>query len=441
MKSVIWQAGLALAIVGGLAGGARAQGPLVPPGPPGPGMKTLAQVEPRTLITNLPYTISSAGSYYLGTNLESSVGGITVIATNVTIDLNGFALISHGDFSYAVDGGWASQNVTVRNGAISKWGWGLRLLDQARLVHLLVSASTVDDDAAIKIGAHSAVTDCRITGNAGAGIWMGNSCRIADCLANNNGWDAITGGKDLVVERCVATGNATYGIIGADHTTLAECVASGNGDTGLLLGEGSVIRNTTAISNRVIGMAVSDQCVVEGCTVSMNAESASGLLWGPAAILAGNGCVIKDCAVASNGLDGIAAQIGSTVKDCSVMGNARHGIYVLDGSTVVGCTLRGNGGDGIQVTGGCRVQDNTCDQNGTLTNAAGIHGTQTSSRIEGNNTTYNNSAGIRLDAGGNVVVRNSSRGSASNYALAAGNDVGPIGSATNNTSPWANISY
>ncbi len=45
----------------------HAQGPLAPPGAPAPTFKTLQQVEPRTPISALPFTISQPGSYYLTT--------------------------------------------------------------------------------------------------------------------------------------------------------------------------------------------------------------------------------------------------------------------------------------------------------------------------------------------------------------------------------------
>ena len=51
-----------------------AQGPLAPPGAPGPLFKTLQQVEPRIPISALPATLSQAGSYYLTTNLTGSAG-------------------------------------------------------------------------------------------------------------------------------------------------------------------------------------------------------------------------------------------------------------------------------------------------------------------------------------------------------------------------------
>lgn len=76
----------------------RAQGSLSPPGTPAPTMKTLDQLEPRTAITNLPETVATAGSYYLTANLLGSSGnnGITISASDVTLDLNGFRLVGVG---------------------------------------------------------------------------------------------------------------------------------------------------------------------------------------------------------------------------------------------------------------------------------------------------------------------------------------------------------
>jgi len=72
------------------------QGSLTPPGAPGPTMKTLNQIEPRTPISSLPFVISSPGSYYLTTNL-SGTSGITISSGNVTLDLNGFTLQGLGN--------------------------------------------------------------------------------------------------------------------------------------------------------------------------------------------------------------------------------------------------------------------------------------------------------------------------------------------------------
>ncbi len=72
-----------------------AQGTLTPSGAPAPGMKTLQQIEPRTPIASLPFTISSPGSYYLTTNITTTGAAITIVNTmGVTLDLNGFTISS-----------------------------------------------------------------------------------------------------------------------------------------------------------------------------------------------------------------------------------------------------------------------------------------------------------------------------------------------------------
>src|SRR5690242_16063675 len=79
------------------------QGALTPPGVPAPMMKSLDQIEPRTPVdaTHTPgnsfegFIISQPGSYYLTTNILGSSGkdGIEIATNNVSLDLNGFALL------------------------------------------------------------------------------------------------------------------------------------------------------------------------------------------------------------------------------------------------------------------------------------------------------------------------------------------------------------
>jgi hypothetical protein len=75
---------------------ASAQGSLTPPGAPAPTMLTLSQVEPRTPITNTTaVTISASGSYYLTANITVTTGNaISINASGVTLDLNGFTIAS-----------------------------------------------------------------------------------------------------------------------------------------------------------------------------------------------------------------------------------------------------------------------------------------------------------------------------------------------------------
>jgi hypothetical protein len=95
MKTKLFITGLTLltlSILNSQLSTAFAQGSLTPPGAPVPTMKTLAQIEARTPISSLPFTITNSGSYYLTTNLNSAGQGITISADNVAIDLSGFGI-------------------------------------------------------------------------------------------------------------------------------------------------------------------------------------------------------------------------------------------------------------------------------------------------------------------------------------------------------------
>ena len=100
------------------------QGLLTPPGAPAPTMKSLAQIEPRTAITNTvgPVMITQPGSYYLTGNLTVSAGtgGIDIMTNGVTLDLNGFTISSTAadDSSAGIVfyTGWS--DITICNGHI-----------------------------------------------------------------------------------------------------------------------------------------------------------------------------------------------------------------------------------------------------------------------------------------------------------------------------------
>ncbi len=51
------------------------QGSLTPPGAPAPTMRSLDQIEPRTPISTLPFTITTGGHYYLTKSLSTTGDG------------------------------------------------------------------------------------------------------------------------------------------------------------------------------------------------------------------------------------------------------------------------------------------------------------------------------------------------------------------------------
>jgi hypothetical protein len=111
-----------------------AQGSLTPPSGPVPTFKTLSQVEPRLPISDFGTNLTVPGSYYLTTNLfaGASTGDAITIRTNIsniTIDLNGFAIFSTnppGAPSPACVRISEGTNIVVRNGQMYGFDRGVR---------------------------------------------------------------------------------------------------------------------------------------------------------------------------------------------------------------------------------------------------------------------------------------------------------------------------
>jgi len=166
-------------------------------------MKTLDQVQPRTPVSAFGTTLTAPGSYYLTTNLlsGSSTGdGILVRANNVTIDLNGFSIISTNPAGTAspvgirIDGSLSPiSNVSVCNGRITGF-------DRAVRAQNSFSSIIVDN-------IHAA------------------DCRRAGIEANTI---SGTGSQNITIRRCIVDGIDATGEganVSADGIALISCTA------------------------------------------------------------------------------------------------------------------------------------------------------------------------------------------------------------------------
>lgn len=470
-----------------------AQGSLTPPGPPGPSMLTLSQVEPRTPVDAVhtgggggaEFIIVQPGSYYLTTNIVGVTGlvGINISANDVSLDLNGFSVQGT---SGALDGiylhsGWT--NIVVRNGIISGWNntsqYGIGVADYANNVVL---------------------EKLIITGCASNGVVAANGVEATGVQVLNCGASGFSVGPGSTVQNCTALGNGTYGFVANNNCIFKECNGSGNANTGIyaLAYSNCVIENCTAISNGVLnvpvdgisigggvvrgcasannasnGITAGNGCVIENCAVNANANGAPFA----AGISAGNGCTIEHCTAVANGANwsyggapssgaGIACAGGliadcavylspkcgiscgsGVVRDCQAQQNGyslilglQYGIFIAGSGTVSDCNISQTNVAtiGIEVdSDGCQIIGNTVFGGGPAIEVDGNN-----CRVDGNQMD-GSSAGVLVFSGtNNVIVRNSAfNGGANNYSIPGGNDVGPIGTAATATSPWANISH
>ncbi len=272
-----------------------------PPGPVGP----TGRFGPRTEIsdTKTPgdadslFKITQPGSYYLAGNItgESGKSGIEVAASNVTLDLNGFALIGAPGSLSGVSVPVAQVGVAIRNGTIRDWGANG------------VSAGSVK---------YGMLENLRANNNGGTGLQLGDGGVVTTCIAGENSGDGIAVGRGASVSNCTSYDNTGKGIFGTLGTKISGCSAYSNSGLGIWSGQGSLVAKCAAYANGA-GIQVDILSTVTNCTASQNSN------------------------------DGIRAGDGSTVSNCTASDNSDDGIRVDSGCLVLGCTANDNTGSGI----------------------------------------------------------------------------------------------
>ncbi len=281
-----------------------------PPGAPAP----TPGPEPRIAInaTNTPgdadsmFKITQPGSYYLTGNIQGVADkhGIEIVASGVTVDLNGFELLGAGGVGF-FDGVSATifplTNIAVVNGSVRDWG-----------------------DEGVDLASNSPV-----------------NCRVEGVLASENNEHGIFVGVGSTVTNCSASDNGDTGIRATAGCTVSNCAAFRNTDVGILATGGSTISNCAVYLNLGIGISIISSpsgSTVADCTVRLNTFSG---------IVCSDSCAIRDNNCSNNGNGGDGAGINATGTDNRIEGNnctgADRGIDVDGaGNIIVGNTCSGN---------------------------------------------------------------------------------------------------
>lgn len=402
---------------------AFAAGPLNPPaGAVASTGKTLVEVEPRIAIgkANTPgdadsvYRIAQPGSYYLVENLAGAVGrcGIEIAASDVTIDLNGFAMVGVAGSLQGIRTDGVRSRIAIRRGNIS--GWGGAGID-------LVAGGTG--------GLNSLMEGITVASNGGMGAKGTVATIFRSCQARLNGSDGLVSQGEGVFEGCISRENAGSGFLtGTSGGQVRGCMARQNGGHGFELGLGSQIADSTSQFN------------------------------GGDGITAVAGSIVARCTARENDGVGIRGAQGCAIVESSAIQNSLQGILVGIGSRVDGCAAYLNTGDGIRLDSDSSATDNVCSANGDgAGSGAGIIATGIDNVILRNNCT-DNDRGVECLTFGNFIASNFCSGNGSNWNLAADNHYGPIvnitafpgppvvgaGGAPSSlatSDPWANFSH
>lgn len=403
-------------------------GPLTPPGAPGVVYKTLQEVEPRTAVidgnpgveidSNGTVTIDQPGSYYLVGDIATTTtnaSGIEIESSYVSLNLNGFRVISPGQDSSARgievrNTSSTLEGISIKNGFIVNFGRGLNIIDvnhsQFTNLHLLQQGSR-----AVRVDSLLSSSD----GNLFSKCHLSGEFEISVSLTG-------TSVRNTTIEKCSVAKGASNGLdISAQggaqvtNTVVRECQFSDLSSDGCKL--------SASGSDSIISGTVFEDCSFADCNYGINGSgNSSGIV---------NQLTVKGCNAVNISQDALqltevnnsliqnnSLSSGITMFNCSSGRVVENSITTnsvgVSLSTCSGLRLQKNdisssrSGLSMQSSNSCRIEENHLTWIGT---------TETSSAISLPTTSQNC-----------LIVRNSFSGYPGGPGLfgTSGSTVGPV---------------
>lgn len=239
--------------------------------------------EGRTPIASLPFTISQPGSYEVAADLTGVAGqhGITVQASDVTIDLSGFTLTGvpgSGDGVHLASG---EARVAVRNGTVRGWGGaGVDLGGPAERLCVVEDLRAVANGGdGLRVGADALVRGCSATANQ-VGIRLESGLALG-CEVEGNALDGLlAAGRATLVRGCRALGNGASGLRFTDGSgaLVADNVASDNGDSGIEVATSALVLRNEASRNGGAGPIGAGVFLRSGANVALENHAVENLV-------------------------------------------------------------------------------------------------------------------------------------------------------------------
>lgn len=350
-------------------------GPIDPP--PGP----VAPTGP-TLIFTLPTIIDQPGSYMLGRNLTSTGGaGVSITASNVTLDLGGHTLSGAGGGTDAIVLVGNLTNVTIRNGQIVNWTgagvWDGATADRNVRVERIavtgtgfggiecVESGVVVDSCMVRggspgvaVGSASILRDTRITGAADFGVVAAQRVAIVGCMIEDAGFTGVLAGANVSITGTTVTGSGGDGVVVGAGSIVRESVITLGGGVGAAAEIAERFTATSARTGDVMlrhPFADRPASRIEKRTGAAEPDAVHALLTAEGVTVTIGLVLAEDCRVESSmitGNNGVGVMLGARASAFETTSdlNFGDGFFVTEDGVVERCRASANGGAGIVLT-------------------------------------------------------------------------------------------
>ncbi len=303
-------------------------------------------LEDRIPIDSLPYTITTTGSYYVTDNLSGPVG-IAISSSNVTLDLNGYALSgTPGNSSEGIRVTAPHTNIVIRNGSVT--GWGKEGIKAANATNSSFTALQIVLNAfdGISAGKNNLASFIVASNNNFDGIDFGESAVVYHCTAANNLNDGIEADAGSSLLQCTARDNSQHGIRTTGPSTISQSACSDNNNHGFSCGAGSTLHQNTSSYNGFDGFYIFGASIATDNVSRNNGHHGFEFL---------NDCVLQSNTSSLNGWSGFyTTYSGGKIDDNISSTNVQHGFNIQNagGYQITRNTASGNGIAGFNVLAG-----------------------------------------------------------------------------------------
>lgn len=273
----------------------QGQGPLTPSGPPGPTMRTLDEIEPRTPLnqTNTPgdatcvFKITQPGSYILTGNLKAPTGrnGILIallLPGVVEVDLKGFT-IDGSDAGAGVAGALCTNEVLtefrMRNGTLRNFAGHGCFQASNTCSFVFHTIEFIGGGAGVSTGGKLVMSNVSMSGGTGVPVRMGSDSELSHLRIKTTNPKIIdtTGSgyklSDVIVSSVSSGAGQTVNAItlGPDSVVSGMRVRVSNATyTGPVLGNSSGFTEVSGLDMTV--ESVSATCVVDSVILATSVQ-------------------------------------------------------------------------------------------------------------------------------------------------------------------------